>query len=33
MESKNNNQMSINIPNFSGPLEALLDLAKSQKSI
>ena len=31
MESKNNNQMSINIPNFSGPLEALLDLAKSQK--
>mgnify|MGYP001176340181 CR=1 FL=1 len=25
------NQISINIPNFSGPLEVLLDLAKSQK--
>ena len=23
--------MSINIPNYSGPLEVLLDLAKSQK--
>ena len=31
MESKNSNQISINIPNFSGPLEALLDLAKTQK--
>ena len=31
MESKNVNQISINIPNFSGPLEVLLDLAKSQK--
>tara|TARA_Y200000002_G_C22591441_1_gene625395 strand:- start:287 stop:1021 length:735 start_codon:yes stop_codon:yes gene_type:complete len=31
MESKNINQISINIPNFSGPLEVLLDLAKSQK--
>ena len=31
MESKNNNQISINIPNYSGPLEVLLDLAKTQK--
>jgi segregation and condensation protein A len=31
MESNNKNQISINIPNFTGPLEALLDLAKSQK--
>ena len=31
MESNNTNQISINIPNFSGPLEVLLDLAKSQK--
>ena len=31
MESKNLNQISINIPNYSGPLEVLLDLAKSQK--
>ena len=31
MESKKSNQISINIPNFSGPLEALLDLAKTQK--
>ena len=31
MESNNTNQMSINIPNYSGPLEILLDLAKSQK--
>ena len=31
MESKNVNQISINIPNFSGPLEVLLDLAKNQK--
>ena len=25
------NQISVNIPNYSGPLEILLDLAKSQK--
>ena len=25
------NQISVDIPNFSGPLEVLLDLAKSQK--
>ena len=31
MESNNVNQISINIPNYSGPLETLLDLAKSQK--
>ena len=31
MESKNDNRISINIPNYSGPLEILLDLAKSQK--
>ena len=31
MESNKTNQISINIPNFSGPLEVLLDLAKSQK--
>jgi len=31
MESNHNNQISINIPNYSGPLEVLLDLAKSQK--
>jgi len=31
MESNNLNKISINIPNFSGPLEVLLDLAKSQK--
>ena len=31
MESNKKNQISINIPNFSGPLEVLLDLAKSQK--
>ena len=30
MESKNHN-ISINIPNYSGPLEVLLDLAKTQK--
>ena len=30
MESKAN-QISINIPNYNGPLEVLLDLAKSQK--
>ena len=31
MESKNANKISIDIPNFSGPLEVLLDLAKAQK--
>tara|TARA_B100000902_G_C27247891_1_gene883598 strand:+ start:721 stop:1455 length:735 start_codon:yes stop_codon:yes gene_type:complete len=31
MESNNINQISINIPNYSGSLEVLLDLAKSQK--
>ena len=31
MESNNLKQISINIPNYSGPLEVLLDLAKSQK--
>ena len=31
MESKTNNSISIDIPNYSGPLETLLDLAKSQK--
>ena len=31
MESNNPNQISINIPNYSGPLEILLDLAKTQK--
>jgi segregation and condensation protein A len=31
MESKSLNQISINIPNYSGPLEVLLDLAKAQK--
>ena len=31
MESDNTNQISINIPNYSGPLEILLDLAKTQK--
>ena len=31
MESKNNSQISINIPNYTGPLEVLLDLAKTQK--
>ena len=31
MESNNENQISIDIPNYSGPLEVLLDLAKSQK--
>ena len=31
MESNNSNQISINIPNYSGPLEVLLDLAKTQK--
>ena len=31
MESNKNNQISIQIPNYSGPLEVLLDLAKTQK--
>ena len=31
MESNKNNSISIDIPNYSGPLEVLLDLAKSQK--
>ena len=31
MESNNISQISINIPNYSGSLEVLLDLAKSQK--
>tara|TARA_B110000971_G_C19910190_1_gene454143 strand:+ start:64 stop:804 length:741 start_codon:yes stop_codon:yes gene_type:complete len=31
MESKLNNSISIKIPNYSGPLEVLLDLAKTQK--
>ena len=31
MESSKTNQISINIPNYSGPLEVLLELAKSQK--
>ena len=31
MESNRTNPISINIPNYNGPLEILLDLAKSQK--
>ena len=31
MESNNVNYISIDIPNYSGPLEVLLDLAKNQK--
>jgi segregation and condensation protein A len=31
MESYNVNQISVTIPNYSGPLEILLDLAKNQK--
>ncbi len=31
MESNINNSISVDIPNYSGPLEVLLDLAKSQK--
>ncbi len=31
MESKKNNLISIDIPNYSGPLEVLLNLAKEQK--
>ena len=31
MESNDKNQISVDIPNYSGPLEILLDLAKTQK--
>ena len=31
MESFTDNTISVEIPNYSGPLEVLLDLAKSQK--
>ena len=31
MESNKANQISINIPNYSGPLEVLLDLANHKK--
>ena len=31
MESKRNNQFLIDIPNYNGSLEILLDLAKTQK--
>ena len=31
MESNLNNSLSVEIPNYSGPLEVLLDLAKTQK--
>ena len=31
MESNDHNQISINIPNYNGSLEVLLDLAKAQK--
>ncbi len=31
MESQTKNSFSVDIPNFSGPLEVLLELAKSQK--
>jgi segregation and condensation protein A len=31
MESSMNNSISVEIPNYSGPLETLLDLAKNQK--
>ena len=31
MESNINNSISVDIPNYSGPLEVLLDLAKTQK--
>ena len=31
MESKNLDEITVNIPNYSGPLEVLLDLAKTQK--
>ena len=32
MESNNVNSISIEIPNYSGPQEVLLDLAKKSKS-
>ena len=31
MESTSNNSISVEIPNYSGTLETLLDLAKNQK--
>ena len=31
MESNDANKISVNIPNYSGPLDVLLDLAKAQK--
>ena len=31
MESNNLTNLSVDIPNYSGPLEVLLDLAKKQK--
>ena len=31
MESKINQNILVDIPNYSGPLETLLDLAKNQK--
>ena len=31
MESNIKNSISVSIPNYSGPLEVLLDLAKEQK--
>ncbi len=31
MESTKKNEISVNIPNYTGPLEVLLDLAKAQK--
>ena len=31
MESNKNTSISVEIPNYTGPLEVLLDLAKSQK--
>ena len=31
MESNKNSNFSIDIPNYTGPLEVLLDLAKAQK--
>ena len=31
MESKNVKNISVDIPNYNGPLEVLLELAKSQK--
>ena len=31
MESKMSNNISVDIPNYSGPLETLLELAKTQK--